>query len=153
MMVRFGGRFLPKLGPLSRPFFSSAADARPERLSSIGAGALSTGMAGLRTEIWVKAQLRIADLQARPLVLRRRGDANAGVVLVVLNRLDGMAQVLSQTRDATGERAWFRATGPDWIDEAAAEAFIERQVRYDPDLWVLEYETPSGAAPFDEPIL
>lgn len=40
----------------------------------------------LKSEIWVKAQLRLCDIAFLPCVVARRGDADAGQVLVKVNR-------------------------------------------------------------------
>ena len=33
---------------------------------------------------------------------------------------------------------------PEWIDSADAEARLTRQVRFDPDLWIVEVEDRNG---------
>jgi hypothetical protein len=92
--------------------------------------------------------LRLADRDGRPGVVLRRGDADSGGVLVVLRGRDGLC-VLSQIRAADGALAWMRATGGAPVDQAAADTYIERQVRFDPDIWVLEFEAPDLVPPFE----
>jgi hypothetical protein len=57
--------------------------------------------------------------------------------------------VLSQARTADGELAWLRASGPAPVDQATVDAYVARQVRIDPDLWVLEFESPDLLPPFE----
>jgi hypothetical protein len=78
----------------------------------------------------------------------RRGDPDAGGVLVVLRGREGLC-VLSQVRSADGALAWMRATGGAPVDQAAADAYIARQVRFDPDVWVLEFDAPDLVPPFE----
>ncbi|NQW02010.1 MAG: DUF1491 family protein [Rhodospirillales bacterium] len=98
--------------------------------------------AALKAEIWIKAQIRICDLNFLPAVVTRRGDSDAGAVLLKLNRLGAGTEVLTQARDPDGQRAWMRGTGEGLVPEPDADAFIAKQVRYDPDIWVLEIEDP-----------
>ncbi len=102
------------------------------------------GEARLKAEIWVRAQLRLCDLAFLPAVIRRKGDPDAGTILIKLDRLDGSAVVLSQVRTAAGALAWMRATGEAPAPDADAEAYIQRQLKFDPDIWVLEIEDPDA---------
>jgi hypothetical protein len=106
----------------------------------------------LKSGIWVKMALRLADRDGCPGVVVRRGDPDAGSVLVVLRGRDGLC-VLSQTRAPDGARAWLRATGDAPVDQAAVDTYLERQVRYDPDIWVLEFDVPDLRPPFDARIV
>ena len=106
----------------------------------------------LPTELWVMAHVRAANAQGVPMLLLRKGDRSRGTVLVKVNRLDGGFTVLTQVR--RDERlVWSRATGPEPVDEAAADAYIARQVKYDPDLWVVEVEDRQGRSWFEGPII
>jgi hypothetical protein len=104
--------------------------------------------ARLKAELWVQAALRTANATGRYGAVLRRGDADAGGILVVLRGREGLA-VLSQLRTASGETGWMRATGAAPVDQAAADAYVARQVRIDPDLWVIEFETPDLLPPFE----
>lgn len=101
----------------------------------------------VKAGLWVQMALRLGSSDGRPGVVVRKGDPDAGGVLVVLRGREGMS-VLSQVRSAEGEAAWMRATGPGAVAEAEADAYVARQVRRDPDLWVLEFETPDLLPPF-----
>jgi len=102
----------------------------------------------LKAGLWVAAALRLGDGDGRPGVVLRRGDADGGGVLVVLRGRDGLT-VLTQVRTGSGEAAWMRGTGAAPVDDAAADAYVARQVGRDPDLWVIEFEAPDLLPPFE----
>ena len=104
--------------------------------------------ARIKAGIWVSMALRLGTAEGRFAAVIRKGDPDAGGVLVVL-RKDKSVSVLSQLRSAEGELAWMRATGPEPVDDATADAYIARQVKFDPDLWVIEFETPDLLPPFE----
>jgi len=104
--------------------------------------------ARVKARLWVQAALRLGNAQGRFGAVLRPGDADAGGVLVVLRGPTGLS-VLSQVRAASGELGWLRATGPAPVDQAAADAYVARQVRVDPDLWVVEFESPDLLPPFE----
>lgn len=105
----------------------------------------------LKAEIWVKALLRRAMTRDIPGYLRRRGQADAGAVLVVTGA--PAAQVVyGRGLLASGQWGWRRATGLKPVDALAVEAYLERQRKMDPDLWVVELETADFAALVDDPV-
>jgi hypothetical protein len=106
----------------------------------------------VKVGLWVSAALRMADLSGRPGVVLRRGDGDAGGVLVVLRGRTGV-EVLSQVRTGEGEAAWLKATGDTPVDDEAAQIYVDRQVGRDPDLWVLEFESPDFRPPFEAKVL
>ena len=109
--------------------------------------------AALKAEIWVKAQIKLCDRNVIPAVISRRGDPDAGTVLLKLNRLEDGCQVLTQVRTAEGDRAWMRGTGDTPVPEIDADTYIERQLKFDPDIWVLEIEDPEGRYELDGKIV
>ncbi len=108
----------------------------------------------LKTAMWAAALLRRWNHHTAVVAtLVRRGDADAGTVLLKINRLNGTATVLSQTVNVDGDRAWLRATGASPVADAEAEAYIQRQRKRDPDLWVIEIEDRGGLFAPDEPVI
>ena len=49
-------------------------------------------------------------------------------------------------------RVWTRPLGES-SDEEKANAYFERQVKYDPDLWIVEIEDRQGRNFVDEPVV
>jgi hypothetical protein len=109
--------------------------------------------ARVKAQIWVQVALRLGDKDGRPGMVLRRGDADAGGILVVMRDRENRLVVLSQTRTEGGELAWLRATGAEPVDQAKADAYVDRQVKFDPDLWVIEFEAPDFLPPFEGKIL
>lgn len=98
----------------------------------------------LRAGLWVDAQVRTCSRLAVPIYVLRRGDGDAGVVLIKLNRGAGGIVVLAPERRADDSLAWRAATGPDPVDDERADAYLARQTEFDPDLWIVEIEDPAG---------
>ena len=108
--------------------------------------------ARVKAGLWIRMALRLGDSAGRPGAVLRRGDPDAGGILVVLRGREGLC-VLSQVRGADGTAAWLRATGAAAVDDTAVDAYIARQLRFDPDLWVVEFESPDLLPPFEAKIL
>lgn len=107
----------------------------------------------LKAEIWIKAHIRKCATHNVPVMVTRRGDETAGSVLLKVNRLGPGCMVLSPTTNFDdGARMWLKGTGPGWVEEADADAYIDKRVKNDPDLWVLEIEDREGRAFLDEKI-
>ncbi len=103
----------------------------------------------LRTDLVARALLRQSGLDGRSAMLLRKGDPDAGGILVVLVGRNGDGVVLSQTRTPEGHAAWCRGTGENPISADQIQAYVDRQLTYDPDLWVLEIETLDFSPPFE----
>lgn len=108
--------------------------------------------AKVKAGIWVSMAVRMADLAGRPAMVLRKGDPDSGGILCLLRGRAGCL-VLSQARDAQGRAAWMRGSGKEPVSETEADAYVERQVRRDPDLWVVEFEAPDLQPPFEANIL
>lgn len=104
--------------------------------------------ARVKTGLWVGAVLRQAGADGRFGVVLRKGDPDAGGVIVVLRGHAGWV-ALTQVHIQSGAMAWMRGTGPDPVAQAALDQYLERRRRSDPDLWILEFDSPGLELPFD----
>ena len=107
----------------------------------------------LATDFWLKAHIKRWNDRGIPMLVRYKGEAQAGAVMVVINQGPDGCTILSQTRTLDGDPAWLRVSGDVPIPEAEAEETIARARRRDPDLWVVEIEDRQGRHPFEEPVL
>ncbi len=104
----------------------------------------------LRTEILVQAGIRYCEQLLLTAMLRRRGDADAGALLVKVCRLDGTSALFARSQSLSGGMEWRNSMGDGWAADADVEARLEKEIGYDPDIWIIEVEDPEGRNPFAE---
>ena len=96
------------------------------------------------SDIWVHALVRRVALAGSCATIARKGDARAGAVIVkTFDNRSGKTGLYAQAVGPDGDMVWMRPG--DLTAEADADAYIERAVRFDPDLWVVEIEDADGA--------
>ncbi len=105
-------------------------------------------MPRLSAKFWVDAYLTRLRLANIPAFVVARGDETAGNVMVKLNTLDGHAAAFQRSFDACGDRLWI--TLCEGRDGEVEEA-LRDQLRFDPDLWIIEVEDKAGRHLLDEP--
>jgi hypothetical protein len=105
----------------------------------------------LATDIWVSALIRRAEQGGAFAVVVRKGDARAGSVLVkVLNRADRTARLFAEATRMDGERVWMQPARS--VQEPDLDAYVERAIRIDPDVWVVEIDDREGRHFLTEPV-
>ena len=109
--------------------------------------------ARLKSSVYVQALMRRCESAGAQAYLLRRGAEEAGAVFLKVNRLDGTFVVFARAREgAEGNLVWTRPCGES-TDEAKATDYFARQLKFDPDIWIIEIEDRQGRAFVDEPIV
>jgi len=107
----------------------------------------------LKSGIWVAAYIRRCQIEGAQAVLRRRGAEEAGAIFIKISRLDGTAEVYGPAPQSAfdearpGDRAFVRSLKQQQQQqpsEADAEAYLARQIKFDPDVWIVEVEDRAG---------
>lgn len=107
----------------------------------------------LKAGLFVRGYLRICEVAGVYGAIVRKGDETAGSVLIRISRLDGTGHVLAPVTHDGGGRAWRYRNGEEPQPDAELDAMIEREVRRDPDLWLIEIEDKQGRHFLDEPVI
>src|SRR4051812_33293016 len=104
----------------------------------------------LKSAIWVAAYVRRCHGEGAFAVLRRRGAEEAGAIFIKLNRLDGTAELFSPAPQSAfdeahpSERAFARSFGAEPVPDEKVEERLLREIRFDPDSWIVEVEDRAG---------
>jgi len=105
----------------------------------------------LKSGIWVSAYLRRGMVEGVPVVVRRRGAEEAGAIFIKVSRLDGTATLYGPAPQTAFDEAqpadrYFTAVlgGATPAPDADVEARLTREIRYDPDVWIVEVEDRAG---------
>lgn len=95
--------------------------------------------ARLRTSIWVQALIWRCSQAGANAVVVKRGDPDAGALLIKLNSFDNSYRLMQRVRALNGDLKWNDALpdrGP--LMDSDIDTYIARESKRDPDLWVIE---------------
>jgi hypothetical protein len=104
----------------------------------------------LKSGMWVAVYLRRCMVEGVFAALRRRGADEAGAIFIKVDRLDGTADVYAPApasafaEEHPADRAFFAGFKTMPVSVADADAYLERQIRFDPDVWIIETEDRAG---------
>jgi hypothetical protein len=105
----------------------------------------------LKSGIWVAAYVRRGHIEGAFAAVRRRGADEAGAVYIKISRLDGTGVLYGPAPQAVFDEAQpadrlftliLGREGP--VPEADIETRLSREIRYDPDVWIVEVEDRAG---------
>ena len=105
----------------------------------------------LKSSIWVSAYVRRCDIAGAFAAVRRRGADEAGAIFIKINRLDGTGTLYGPApqslvdEEHTADRLFgVLAGGANPAAESDIEARLTREIRFDPDVWIVEVEDRQG---------
>jgi hypothetical protein len=109
--------------------------------------------ARVTSALWVGAFVRRCNGEGAFAAVARRGAEEAGAIAIVIDRLDGLADLYlpaPQTAfddDAVTDRLFQRVLGE--AERAAITDRLEKERRFDPDMWIVEVEDRAARVFFD----
>ena len=104
----------------------------------------------LKSGLWVSAYVRRCNVEGVFAAIRRHGADEAGAIFIKVNRLDATADVYGPAPQSAFveehpvDRAFTPAMKTMPAPDAEAEAYLARQIRFDPDVWIIETEDRAG---------
>lgn len=104
----------------------------------------------LKSAIWVSAYLRRCQVEGLFAAVRRHGADEAGAIYIKVNRLDGTADLYGPAPQTAfdearpADRAFSPSLKSQPAPEQDVEAFLARETRFDPDVWIIETEDRAG---------
>ena len=104
----------------------------------------------LKSSIWVAAYLRRCQTAGIFGAVRRRGAEEAGAVFIKVAMLDGNAMLYAPAPQTVYddsrpiERLFLPRSRPQPIPETSVEERLARELKFDPDAWIVEIEDRAG---------
>ena len=104
----------------------------------------------LKSALWVAAYIRRCSIEGAFAAVRRRGAEEAGAIFVKIARLDGTAELFGPAPQSAfdsarpTERLFSAVITGQPAPEAKVEERLARELRFDPDVWIVEVEDRAG---------
>jgi hypothetical protein len=101
----------------------------------------------LKSALWVAAYLRRCQIEGAFGVVRRRGAEEAGAIYVRIDRRNGTSDLFGpapQSEVDSGDRSFALCLTERPAPDAAVEAYLAREIKFDPDVWIVEIDDAAG---------
>jgi hypothetical protein len=114
----------------------------------------------LKSSIWVSAYIRRVEIAGAFAVVRRKGAEEAGAIFIRIDRLDGTGALYGPApqslvdEDRPADRLFSALTGRDApAPDADIEARLQKEMRFDPDVWIVDVEDRQGRTFLDDAVV
>ena len=107
----------------------------------------------LKSKIWVQFQVRLCTPEHRGIYVIKKGNPDAGEIIVRINKLHDTNTIYRQVRINSDKIGWMPSQDKSTLSDKEADLYLEKQQSIDPDLWILEIEDGDNSFEFNEPVL
>jgi hypothetical protein len=118
---------------------------------------LNEEAARLPSGLIVEAVLKQCDIDFIPYYILQRGDFSSGIIMAKINGLDGRIALRIQQRNFMSDQLeWSDANSSNnaqETEESIIDSYIERSIKRDPDMWVIEFESRDLQNPFERELM
>ena len=111
---------------------------------------MRAGTMRLKSGLWVAAYLRRCSIAGAFPVVRRRGAEEAGAVFIRISRVDGSSDLFGPAPQSAfddarpADRAFSACFAAQPVADAEVESYLAREIKFDPDVWIVEVEDRAG---------
>ena len=110
-------------------------------------------MGRLTSEMEVAAALRIAQSRQIFASILRKGDVDAGAIFVEIQLDAQHSRLLARQLNFDGEYEWVVLSGESPVASWQVSERLEKEIKIDPDCWVVLVEDAQGRNIFDAEFL
>lgn len=100
--------------------------------------------ARLPAHLEVAAMLRQAGAEGGFAAVLKRGEREAGTILVVITQRGENARIFERMPDLQGGRKWHCLRSQNAENKHEIEDYLTRRTRQDGDLWIIELDSADG---------
>ena len=85
----------------------------------------------LKSSIWIQSQIRICSINNLSAYVIKKGDQDAGVIFIQINKLNGKNDIYYQTRTITGQISWSKVKSDKSFTQKEACDYLEKQKQHE----------------------
>jgi len=101
-------------------------------------------MARLPSHLLIAALIRSVQDRGGFAMMLHKGDADAGSILIQTAEKGVFTGLYERVANGRGGYALEAAATSHWGDSAALAQYLEKRIRNDPDLWLIELDIPNS---------
>lgn len=99
--------------------------------------------ARLSSSVQASALMRLAQAQGGFAAVLEKGDATSGAILVILAEKGRKVRILERVLQSDDAYFWQDVSGHAAENEEETKKFLDRRLKFDPDMWLIELDVPS----------